>query len=463
MPLGNVCSANIAEMSMFDKPIRELSMLDIERLVNEQQERESLHLEYKQSVEFTEGAKNELRKDITGMANAAGATLLIGISENPDGRPKEICGVPTIVGSQKIDEWINNVMLFGVSPRVRYQMKTLAIDPGRVVVVLDIPESRQKPHMVETTNRYYVRHNRSVDPATHVEVREMFEYSRRVQTELEAFLRKRKLWDEEAPDFGSHMLSRTLCNARIMDARLPVPYLLFSVMPTDLTDMRLDANSDDTLQWLKSNANGYPPMSQVPLYRAIRHTPDIDGIAFIHETRRSGVPTHQRTLRYTEFLDSGMFESGFSVPVFTARKVKGGPTLKVASLAGSVGYFWAILEFSRGFYRRFGYFGEVMAQVSATNVQGYALGGFGQKNSGEKWVEPYSERYEDPPVCRRKNFKLVARCVPVALEPGEISEKAFWLAQQISRAFGLTQVRCFDDDGTFNAAAMPYWSCDWPG
>jgi predicted HTH transcriptional regulator len=180
-----------------------LILKDLEDLVTIRKERESLNLEYKKEINNSSNGKKEFLKDVTGFANGGGGYLLLGIDEE-DGLPLGIPGVSKTIGKQKIDEWINNVLISNVVPKLNYDLKVLENKNNNLVIIMYISESYKKPHMVtfESKNCYYVRHNNSVNVASYIEVREMFEYSNKINNKLEEFLKKRNLFDESNNDFG---------------------------------------------------------------------------------------------------------------------------------------------------------------------------------------------------------------------------------------------------------------------
>jgi len=172
---------------MFQKKLEELSIKDINNLVTIRRERENLYLEYKSNLSNSNRDKKEFLKDVSGFANAGGGFLLIGIEEN-NGVPTNICGTDGEVGSQKIDEWINNVLISNLDPKIFYELKIITgLKNDKVLIIIHIPESKNKPHMVTLDNRnnYFIRHSTSVNAATHIEVREMFQYSNRITNKLE--------------------------------------------------------------------------------------------------------------------------------------------------------------------------------------------------------------------------------------------------------------------------------------
>ena len=107
---------------MFQKRLEEITIKDINNLVSVRKERENLYLEYKSNLSNSNRDKKEFLKDVSGFANTGGGFLLIGIEENK-GVPTNICGTDGEVGSQKIDEWINNVLISNLDPKIFYELK----------------------------------------------------------------------------------------------------------------------------------------------------------------------------------------------------------------------------------------------------------------------------------------------------------------------------------------------------
>lgn len=125
------------------------------------QTKESIELDYKScdSLQKTEGKKNELSKDVSALANSAGGTLVYGITE--DGH------VPTglDIGYDPTDitkEWIDQVINSNIHPRIEglliNQIELTTQNPGRVAYVLEVPQSTRGPHQA-ADKRYHKRFN----------------------------------------------------------------------------------------------------------------------------------------------------------------------------------------------------------------------------------------------------------------------------------------------------------------
>ncbi len=137
---------------------------------------ESLHLEYKRcaALEKTDRNRNELSKDVSAMANGDGGVIVYGVVENGH--------VPTglDVGYDPTDiskEWIESVILSTIHPRIDgIRIYPIQVSPpdqeGRVVYVVEIPQSARGPHMA-ANHVYYKRFNFQAQPMEDYEVRDV--------------------------------------------------------------------------------------------------------------------------------------------------------------------------------------------------------------------------------------------------------------------------------------------------
>ncbi len=437
---------------MFQKKIEELTLEDINKLVFVRKERENLHLEYKSDISNSNRDKKEFLKDISGFANAGGGFLIIGITENK-GLPDGICGTDMEIGSQKIDEWINNVLISNLDPKIFYELKIITgIEDDKILIIIHIPESKKKPHMVtlDDRNNYFVRHNTSVNTATHIEVREMFEYSNRITKRLEQFLERKNLFDDRNPNFGLNDNITHLYNRFFQDRNLKTPFIIFSFIPRYLEDNRADVASKDLGNWITDNLKGYEP---APHVRIINQN---DRIVALHGAMYPNVIYNIKDdegdyyyWNYCELLNNGYIEIGHSNSLFYIHSNSGKPILR---LTYSVAFFWLMLNFAISFYERIKYSEEIIFQLSAVNVKGIALGGFGNN----EWAEPYSFNFEEPPVCRDERFKFNESFSTKEKNDDDFKNIISSFSKKISRAFGETKDKCFDKDGNIDKQKLVY-------
>ncbi len=245
---------------MFQKPISQLIEADLQTLVDNS-EKEGLLLEYKQELSGVDHEKKELSKDISAMANTDGGYLIIGIKED-GGRASALVGTPKFIGRQPTEEWLESVLISNVRPRITIRPKVIetTTDSSKVYVVVHIPQSARRPHMVvaEGKNAYYKRYNYQSNYADEHEVRSMFLESKSSGDEMVELLSSRNLTDASRADFAiTSPLAKELMESWGKLKELPEnfggrPRVIFSACPRYLEE-RVDIASDDFRGWLEAN------------------------------------------------------------------------------------------------------------------------------------------------------------------------------------------------------------------
>jgi predicted HTH transcriptional regulator len=97
-------------------------------------------MEYKRDM----GSIKEVAKDVCTFANASGGLIVYGVEERESGAPR-------IVGTNPQDfvEQIDNVVASAPSPPWRVVTRLIGIpNSDKVLLVMSVPESDLKPHMV---------------------------------------------------------------------------------------------------------------------------------------------------------------------------------------------------------------------------------------------------------------------------------------------------------------------------
>ena len=154
--------------------IKSWSLFDLELLCKNNAE-ESSDLEFKESMSLSnnDGAKKELCKDVSGMANAAGGNIIYGIVENSVGVADHIDSgsSPFSISS----EWINQVLTSGIEPKVPdVEIASILLSNGNKVFVISIPQSTTfAPHQVKNDKKYYRRTDKRVEPMQDYEIRDI--------------------------------------------------------------------------------------------------------------------------------------------------------------------------------------------------------------------------------------------------------------------------------------------------
>jgi hypothetical protein len=433
---------------MFNKPFEQLTLNDIELLVNERKERENNHLDYKLNIEFNDRGKKEFVKDVSGFANSEGGYLVIGVSED-NGVPKEIVGLEKKVGNQKIDEWIDNVLLSNIDKRLFYKMKLFPSHDDKLIILIYIPLSSRKPHMVtyQGANKYYKRHNTITLPATHAEVKEMFDASQNIIDNIKQILDDRKLFNLKNEDFGSNDDSLKLRNSLGLLNKWPM--VIFSILPSFL-DEKINISSEEFLKWCEENKNGYYPKQNTNLLNTHNNYLGLNNIIFFDNwtAEINGVIEYDN---YLKIYRNGYIESAISEEIIYPRKNNHDQEIAILNLTSTVGYFWLLINFVINLYRKYEYLDEIIIQISLVNIKDIFLSSFGKKNKKEIWREPFDfMRVSNPPSAKSEKEKIIFSVIITELTEDKIKELSYKFAEKLSNVFGERNVKCFDDEGNFN-------------
>lgn len=196
--------------TIFNKPFDDIEEADFIDLVEKKKVREYIGLDYKQgSYSHKHDGVVELLADITAMANASGGYLIIGVEEDKeadDGTPKEIMGIEN--GDAEAN-WIGSVVLTNIDePVPGLRVRDVPLNNGQHLVVIEIPNSIKKPHMVvhEKHRSFRIRHGRSNAIVGMREVREMILTMSSYQVTLEKFIKERIQDSQEAAGNAPFML-----------------------------------------------------------------------------------------------------------------------------------------------------------------------------------------------------------------------------------------------------------------
>jgi hypothetical protein len=425
---------------MFSKPIADITFEDVYQLVNERKTSPNRYLEYQiptvDAVSYLENISSfelYLAQSTSAFANSAGGWLIIGVNEEK----LQITGIDKSLDKQPIKEWIAQAILLHVDVQLSYDITTIDIpdsENNQIVVVMHIPESTTKPHMVVPENKYFLRRNTEVVPASHQELKEMFAHSQTQVSTLDAFLYKRNLLDETHPKFGYNINSSKLHNT--ID-RAKKPFILFSLIPKSPNAEKIPFGVKEFKEWLKRNSRNYKPSERSKLFS----TYDID--TSLHGLTLKNIKNRHELTSYFEILNNGYVESGMSQHIAYEERAKHREEqIGIINLTNIVGYQMMLLDFSRNFYDMANYHDEVTLQLSFVNVLHYTLSGFHSKYFNSRlyyFYDEYQNKY-DP------NFKLIEKFYPQQLTDEGILQIAKKHAEKICRAFGLEQDMAFFED-----------------
>jgi hypothetical protein len=137
---------------------------------------EGLYLDYKENLSGTseKEAKREFLKDITAFANAAGGHLLLGVKEPAEGLSVDGQLIGLDHGGTVAQD-LERLASASIDPRIPgLRIVCVSLASGRSCLVIHIPPSLGRPHMVNHTGHraFYARHSESSFPMTTHEIRE---------------------------------------------------------------------------------------------------------------------------------------------------------------------------------------------------------------------------------------------------------------------------------------------------
>lgn len=436
---------------MFDKPFDKLNIEDIENLVLIRKEQENNYLEYKERIEPSDKFKKLFLKTISGFANAKGGYIIIGIKEDKNTNLLEILGIEKTINHQKVEEWVNNILIANLDKKVQYNIRTIEIKDNeeKIVLLIYIPESPKKPHMVtfKGENHYYLRHNKSVNLATQSEVEEMFEYSKKVEKGFEDFLTLRNLFDENDDKFGLNEKSKKLYNEiiKVPDIK-STPFVLYSFMPIYQDEYRVKTASSEFIDWLKNYYRGFKPSKNFELFDYSNWKIEYKGIFSPTILNNEIDPEKEKYLKYFEIMNNGFFERGMSKEMICYKERQDSSIKPILHLTGTVHIALMLLKFAKLFFQKINYYDEILFQLSVVNVQNFTLAGFSHEKNRKSWSEPFSFPDFHPPYCTIDRFKYIKRFIVNELSKDFIENTIYDLAEQLSNAFGLVQVKYFVDE-----------------
>ena len=139
---------------------------------------ESTILEYKSQLTIgSSGEKKEFLFDVSAFANSKGGHLIIGIEEK-QGNATALKGV-AIINPDAERNKIENLIRNGIEPKIPgLELAIVPLAKGNHAVVIHIPASWSKPHMVTLNgSKFYFRGSAGKQPMDVAEIRAAFELS----------------------------------------------------------------------------------------------------------------------------------------------------------------------------------------------------------------------------------------------------------------------------------------------
>lgn len=413
---------------MFGKSIYKITYHELQKLLKSNAIFEGHRLDFKEDF----GSKTkEIAKDVSSFANANGGFLIYGIDDD-----KNICGVDKITNDRGVVEWFNQAVSGNVEPSVFYYDPSCIEIPesDKIVIIIEIPESSKKPHMLTSDYRYYTRINDSSMVAKHFQVRDMFMYSRDKKSDFSTFYENRNL-DKEKDNFAETPLSIKI-KRNVENSDGPKrPLVVFSIIPKYLDEEIFKGNTEDNMLWLKThqyiNVGDYSCTMYGSHYDL---KGKLDGYVSEHIDRSKAYCS------YFELLTNGYLEAGFSSSMtYTGHDDYTNKSFWTVHIDMVIGYYIALLKWAKEFYEYCDYREEFLFQVSITDALNARLYGF---------KEDFNYRRHKNKQIRNEFDNNIA--IPKAistrdLDDDKILKYAIDASDKIHRTFGLNQDYLFEN------------------
>jgi len=263
---------------------QQASQLDYEGLKDflERQIIEGPHLDYKRAL--TEGSpekrNREFLKDVVAFANANGGDLLIGVKEPADGILVEDRAVGVEDG-ESLARDLERLLASGViDPRIPgLLIHPVELPNGRWVIVVHIPPSSAKPHMVTYKKQTYLvqRHSESNQPMTSFDIREAVLASATAEARARAYALEQK----------GRALSTMPYTGR--------PWFLLQATPLSSLDAHVDLSSKSVREAILGTEREarFSHGEQLSFARGVGIRPTLEGIS--SEGRWDGRPRQMRS------------------------------------------------------------------------------------------------------------------------------------------------------------------------
>ena len=158
---------------------------------------EGAQIDYKESISGNnpDKAHKEFLKDVTAFANAHGGLLLLGVREPSAGSSpqKQALGIPD---GDKEAKTLERVAASAVDPRIPgLLIRPIQIESNRYVIVVYIPPSLIRPHMVsfQKHRSFYIRHSESSVPMSTHEIRDTVLSSATTEAHARAYAQEEEI------------------------------------------------------------------------------------------------------------------------------------------------------------------------------------------------------------------------------------------------------------------------------
>lgn len=309
------------------KSFAEINLEDIKSLQTNRTT-ESDVLDYKTAID----EDDEVIRHANAFGNTQGGRIIFGIRESgKGGYPKDLVGVPN---SEIRRERLEQVLLSNISPRLETRMKEIPMSQERSFLLLEVPDSGLKPHMVvgrgKYQNKYFKRFQFEAQPMTELEVSDAY--------------RRRFIASEQTGEYLKSLLGSKYIGLKIFGH--------FVVIPTHLNFDLVDTTQKLAFEWAEpGRVNLEPNHHDSHSYVPGLAQPSSDGVIFQVDPSREGpfLQVHRNGCveYWRDYIAPGPEVRPYAFPYLTFCK-RLMHTLQFASMLYSrVNYFGDVIILSR--------------------------------------------------------------------------------------------------------------------
>jgi hypothetical protein len=425
-----------------DKSINEITDDEIRALVVDHVA-ERQHLEFKKTINYSDDDdKIEILHDITSLTNGGGGYIIIGIRDDGKGRAQRFEPNPAEY-TTKMKKAVISLCLDHIRERIEgLEVIERKVDENSLVMIR-VPESARKPHMVTYQNRtdFYTRYQDGKRAMTIGEVREFFNKDHfgmklsSIETRLDKIVtinereyeRQRimeKIKKGRFPELVTIRNSDTLSDVayqRFLSEVEAEPFFRIAITPVNLDRNSIDLDSKEISQLLMK-----PPGSRPNGWNMAAFSGPPKRVEFVIFQGEMG------GYRYLEILSNGHME--FWTPLDehfcwrqSPEEFRTRPRL----------YPYPVNEYPTTFLRL--YRGLINAvnvikddfelSLHYRNVKGYILRPYSPESVGFMMPSPGVHSYQ------KEHFEIFSRLVPNDFEP---DTTAFEIVSDLYDGFGLS-------------------------
>ena len=216
----------------------------VQRYIDDQIE-ESNHLDYKGARALMKDSKKdeEVTKDVSSFANAAGRTIIYGVAEHKShGLSHKPEHIDPIKRSDYSKERLEHI-ISTIDPRIGgvtiYPVTVSDVD-NTCLYVVDIPQS-DTVHQARD-NKYYKRYNFEACPMQDYEVKDVINRARTPKLESKARIIQRQPWEESVFMIKLKNIGKRLAKDFIVRVELPIKLKNHSMVPEEPSHIENDDN-----------------------------------------------------------------------------------------------------------------------------------------------------------------------------------------------------------------------------